>query len=70
MPAKHLMAFLGVLMLSHLSMLGYASIRCFHISKMIDKPGVVCSRLDGSFQQAVEAYIAVVLALAASNKVQ
>ena len=61
MPAKYIMASLGVLMCVHLSMLGYSAVRCF------DKvnPGPVCTRLDGSFQQAVEAYVALLLALMA-----
>ena len=61
MPAKYIMASLGVLMCAHLSMLGYASVRCFEQTT----PGPVCTRMDGSFQQAVETYVALLLALMA-----
>ena len=62
-PRTYLLRLLALLMASHLSVLAYGGIRCVNLS--ITTAEKQCDGLETTFQRAVEAYVAVILALMA-----
>lgn len=56
---------LALLMTAHLAVLGFGAVSCDKRSARSQEIGNVCQNITGSLQQAVETYIAVILALMA-----
>jgi len=61
----YVLMMLALLMSAHLGVLGFAAVSCDERSDRGQQIGPVCTRVGLDLQQAVETYIAVILALLA-----